>query len=222
MIGKQVYRRGELRVDFPQLEKVSVTQSVSEFRTARKYYGNLKNEGSPEFKVGTFAYQVDAISRSKASFESEKSGSTRPSQNNPEGDSHKPELDPTEALEVELLKEELRRRDEEIRRLLQYDRSLTPIAPARPDPARSLTPLELYQKSMPQPPAQHEKPKSVSPFRGDQRGPSVLAANGSFVAHRDPLELPSVHELAKLPHFQQPKYTTKHPKVHLDNPITGG
>ena len=175
--------------------------------------------------MGSFAYQPgqDPNYRSKTSLESEKTVSTRPSQNAsiPSDDPRIKEADLTDPLEIELLKEELRRKDEEIRRLLQYDRSRTPVAPPRPDPTRSLTPLELYQLGAAPHTPSHSvsplaKPKSVSPFRGAEVK-SVFAANGGLVAQ----DSMAVHDLARLPAFQQPKYTTKHPKVHADNPITG-
>ena len=131
------------------------------------------------------------------------------------------------------MKGELKRKEEEIKRLMEYDRSHNPIHTIKPDPPRSLTPMDLYQMSTQgktpaasiPPPFSHSpnaKPKSVSPFRGDQREQSIFVSNGTLMTHKDPAaEAFSLHDLSKHPAFQQPKYTTKHPKVHEDNPITG-
>ena len=47
MIGRQVYRRDTLRVDFPQLEMVSTIQPLSQFHSNKKLYGDRKNRHSP-------------------------------------------------------------------------------------------------------------------------------------------------------------------------------
>lgn len=47
MIGRQVYRRDTLRVDFPQLEMVSGMQPLTQFHSNKKLYGDRKNRHSP-------------------------------------------------------------------------------------------------------------------------------------------------------------------------------
>jgi hypothetical protein len=150
-----------------------------------------------------------------------------------EEDGRRREAEPTEDGEIETLKEELRRKEEAIKRLLEYDRSQGPIHRSQPDQKRSLTPMDLYQMSsqvkspiaQAVPPFSHSpinKPLSVSPFRGDQRDQSIFVSNGALMAQKDqPAEAFSLLDMAKHPAFQQPKYTTKHPKIHEDNPITG-
>ena len=132
---------------------------------------------------------------------------------------------------MEILKEELRRKEEEIKRLLEYDRSHSPIRPTPPtDLPRTLSPLELYQRGVqsrtpvPQIPSLsplNHQPRSISPFRGDQRPIGRFVSNGNLVTRKDQSERFNLQDLAKNPLFQQPKYTTKHPKIHEDNPITG-
>lgn len=150
-----------------------------------------------------------------------------------EEDGRRREAEPTEDGEIETLKEELRRKEEAIKRLLEYDRSQGPIHHSQRDPKRSLTPMDLYQMSsqvkspiaQTVPPFSHSpinKPLSVSPFRGDQRDQSIFVSNGAQMAQKDqPAEAFPLLDMAKHPAFQQPKYTTKHPKIHEDNPITG-
>lgn len=47
MIGRQVYRRDTLRVDFPQLEMVSAMQPLPQFHSNKKLYGDRRNRHSP-------------------------------------------------------------------------------------------------------------------------------------------------------------------------------
>lgn len=131
MIPRQVYRRGELKVMFPELDR-------AQFRTSKRNFGSRKNQGSPEFRVGTYAYP-GSPDRSKSSLDTPKPPPKRKS--------------PDEA-ELEALREELRRKEEELKKLLE----------PKPDPTRSLSPLDLYRLGVhyrsPSPP----KILSQSPF----------------------------------------------------------
>lgn len=192
----------------------------------------MKNEGSPEFRLQAKLPPAESPLKSKHSFESEKTRSSGQSQR-VEEDGRRRETEPTEDSAIETLKEELRRKEEAIKRLLEYDRGLGPVHHSQPDPQRSLTPMDLYQMSsqirspnaQAAPPFSHSpinKHLSISPFRGDQRDQSVFVSNGALMAQKEQAaETLSLLDMAKHPAFQQPKYTTKHPKVHEDNPITG-
>lgn len=139
MIPRQVYRRGELKVDFPELNKVH-------FRTSKRNYGNRKNQGSPDFRVGSFAYPGSP---------------ERPKVTPPPIQPSLPKV--PEPVDLEPLQAELRRKDEELRRLLVEP---APRAPTPLDPARSLSPLDLYRLGVQKHTPSLSPPKilSQSPF----------------------------------------------------------
>lgn len=129
---------------FPELDR-------TQFRASKRNFGNRKNQGSPEFRVGTYAYP-GSPDRAKSILDTPK---PPPQEKSPE------------AAELEALREELRRKEEELRKLLEKEREPTPRVPTpRPDPTRSLSPLDLYRLGVQRHSPSNSPPKILcqSPF----------------------------------------------------------
>jgi len=143
MIPRQMYRRAELKVVFPELDR-------TQFRTSKRNFGNRKNQGSPEFRVGTYVYPGSS-DMEKSTLDTPKPPPLEKSQ---------------EALELEALREELKRKEEALRKLLEKEREPTPRPPPKPDPTRSLSPIDLYRLGVQQKSPSNSPPKilSQSPF----------------------------------------------------------
>lgn len=195
-------RSSDFQVSFPELDKPG-----SAYRYGRRMYAIHKNMNSVGCLLGhdgTMARYSDAVARRLREKEGSRSQSTLRATQMEGGE-----------LEMRKLKAQLREKEQEI---VSLRRSMETSF----DPVRSFSPPSKPQR---RPPSQHpqdlnrsvELPQPIrrptlKPF--SHLSPPVPLSN-------DRTSFPSVHELARLPFFSQPKYTHKHPKMDLYNPITG-
>lgn len=193
----------DFQVSFPELDKPG-----SAYRYGRRMYAIHKNMNSVGCLLGydaaTARYQSGVVRRLR-----EKEGSRSQSALGMQGSEGRYE-------EVMKLRAQLREKEQELmsmRRSMEASseqiRSFSPIV----RPAKD-TPPQLLNRSveLPQPirrPTLKPVPRNSPPF------PAMLFPSSNLKAGT------SVHELARLPFFSQPKYTHQHPKLDLYNPITG-
>lgn len=194
----------DFQVSFPELDKPG-----SAYRYGRRMYAIHKNMNSVGcllgFDAATARHQSGVVRRLR-----EKEGSRSQSALGMQGEERRYE-------EVMKLRAQLREKEQELvsmRRSMEASseqvRSFSPFVKHTKDVSQQL--LLNRSTELPQPirrPTLKPVPRNTPPF------PAVLFPSNDLTAGT------SVHELARLPFFAQPKYTHKHPKLDLYNPITG-